>query len=83
MNQRNLTTAAIIAVVITMIIVGYIPQIQAEDYKSIRHSSSTTCMGDKPCQTTICINDQPCQIIKSSPDSPTTDTGDIEDTEDT
>jgi hypothetical protein len=61
--------------------VGYTPQIQAEDYKSNRQSSSTTCMGDKQlCQTTICIDDQPCQVIKSSSDSPTTDTENIEDT---
>ncbi|HJY15743.1 MAG TPA: hypothetical protein VJ225_06890 [Nitrososphaeraceae archaeon] len=79
MDQRNLTMAAIIAVVLAVMVVGYVPQIQAEDYKSDRQSYSTTCVDDKPCQTTICINNQPCQVIKSSPDSSTEDTEDTED----
>jgi hypothetical protein len=77
MNQRNLTMAAIIAVVLAVMVVGYIPQIQAEDYKSDRQSYSTICIDDKPCQTTICIDNQPCRVIKSSPASS------IEDTENT
>ena len=45
-------------------ILGYNPDIHAQNADNQSVSSSTVCVNDKPCQTMICGQNQPCYISK-------------------